>query len=161
MTIRYTAILVIFLAGVAAAYRFRNRYSKSVAAEEEIIRLIEYIRNKIMYFSEPIEDIYSSFECSVLSETGFTEEIYENGWRAGIALLKEKSVITDRFASAVSDFGDRLGTTFSEEEINNCNYYISRANDAFEKDKLELPKKSKLYSSFSITGAMLIAIILF
>ncbi|MBQ7499957.1 MAG: stage III sporulation protein AB [Clostridia bacterium] len=161
MAIRYTALFVLFASGSLAAYIFKGKFSRAVAAEEEIIRLIDHIRNKIMYFSEPIEDIYSSFECDVLSETGFTETAFEHGWESAVDLLKNNSVITEGFADSIREFGEKLGSLFTEEEINNCNYYISRGTEQLEKDKLELPKKSKLYSTFSIAGSLLIAVMLF
>ena len=161
MIIRYTALLTLFASGAFAAYLFKGRFTRAIKAEEEIIELIEHIRNKILYFSEPIEDIYASFECAVLSETGFIDEAYGNGWAKGIDKLKTNSVITENFADSVRDFGNALGSSFTDEEINNCNYYIAAGTGQFEKDKLELPKKSKLYSTFSIAGSLIIAIMLF
>ena len=151
---------MIFACGAGAAFIIRAYFSRSLEAEKELIGLIDHIRSKIMYFNEPIKDIYASYDCFVLSETGFTEEAWENGWCRGIELLKKKNVISTGFADAVYGFGYKLGNRFSEEEINNCNYYISKGTEALEKDKSELPGKSKLYSVFSIAGSLIAAVIL-
>lgn len=147
-----------------AAGGFGVIYSRSVDTEYRrflgFIKLAKLIRTRIECFNQPLNEIYINFSDEALDSCGFTEELKKSGFMTALCKYKSSLGINGELLSVLSDFGNELGKSFSDEQIRHCERYITLFEEkASEMEKL-LPSKMKVAKVLSFSAAIMVAILL-
>ena len=124
------SVLIIF-ASIIASYLYEKKLKASIQATEELYHYVLFIKNKIEYFSMPINEIKKSYPCP---------NIISNNVEF---LDKESKNTMDNFLS-------KLGKGFKKEQLALCEYTLRTLEQSRDKAKMEFTKKTKVFRSLSL-----------
>lgn len=127
---------------------------------EAFLNLIRHIKTRISCYRTPIPEIISDYESKELKECGFLDG-FDISWNDALSSCTEKLHIDDETKKLLTGFGDELGASAKDEQMNACDYYIERLGSHVEDMRTRLPQKQKLYRSCPILlGALAVIIFL-
>lgn len=127
------SILIIF-ASVIASYFYEKRLQSYITSTEELYELVLYIKNKIEYFSMPVNEILNSYS----RDTGIINKLSEPDFL-------DKSIKGD-----IESFISNLGKGYKKEQVALCEYTLSVLEASKNKMKMEFTKKAKTFRSLSL-----------
>ncbi len=133
------SILIIF-ASIMSSYFYEQKLKKSIKSTEELCDLINYIKNKIEYFSLAINDILEGYQ----TDSDFINDLINSKELCDLSLL-ENTVAND-----VKSFFVRLGKGFKKEQLALCDYTLKSLEASKDKIKIEFTKKAKVFRSLSL-----------
>lgn len=143
-----------FFAGSTLLSFERKKYSEC----EAFFNLIRRIRTDISCFNTPVPKIISEYKNKELEECGFTG-FFDISFNEALEHCSDKLHIDDETVKLLRRFGDELGSSYKDEQISSCDYYVERMSEQVEKLKNDLTKKQKLFRACSLLAGALTVII--
>ncbi len=141
---------LILISSILCAYFYENGLKAKISKLEELIAFITYIKNKIEYFSVPINKIYEQYE----NKSDFINNLITNQSLEGVSFDKGTN-------NAINEFFCSLGNGYKKEQIALCEYNIGLFNEKVQALKTEYPSKTKVFRSMSLfTGISTIILLI-
>lgn len=140
---------LIFVSSLLCSYFYEKNIKKKIDTLEELVDLISLIKNKIEYFSEPINKIFLEYN----TKNTFIKNLLES---------KETAVtyFDQEIQKQVSRFFSEIGNGYKKEQIALCDYNIQLLNNKLTKIKNEYPNKIKIFRSIALFVGISIIILL-
>ncbi len=132
---------------------------RRVRQTEAFLLLLRHIKAQISCFCMPLCDIFRDFENDSLASVGFISVLRERGFRAAIEECREKIYLDEEEINMLCGFGDELGKSYRESEMEFCDYYISTLEQSYSKSREQQPARSRLYRSLLLTGGLMVIIV--
>jgi len=156
-----TAGLILIIIGSLGGSLWNASYQKQrLYINESILDFIIYIKHRIHFFHESLDEVYSSYENEYLQKRGFLTAITDTGFNRALTQSGIDECFDKKTVSVLRNFGKKLGKTGIEEQIANCNSCIEQLQFSLEKLRKETPERIKMYSSLSIIGGLGISLLL-
>ena len=153
--------LILIITGSFGFSLWNASYQKRrLCINESILDLVLYIKNRILFFHENLNDIYYSYENDYLQKSGFLTALSELGFNEALKSSGTNDYFDNKVIFILYNFGKRLGKTGVEEQISNCDSCIEQLQHSIEKLRAETPDKIKMYSSLSIIAGLGVALLL-
>lgn len=140
---------LIFVSSLLCSYFYEKNIKKKIDTLEELVDLISLIKNKIEYFSEPINKIFLEYN----TKNTFIKNLLES---------KETAItyFDQEIQKQVSRFFSEIGNGYKKEQIALCDYNIQLLNNKLTKIKNEYPNKIKIFRSIALFVGISIIILL-
>ena len=132
---------------------------KRVRQAEGFLMLLRHIRSQISCFCTPLGDIFGAYENAALEEIGFLSAMRERGFSAAIDECREKILLSCDEIGFLYSFGEEIGKSYREEEIECCDYYISVLEDSYARSRADQPRRARLFRSVLLTGGLMLIIV--
>lgn len=148
---------------------YKGDYEKKRLSEcEAFSELFGYIKNQVKFFLTPTKIMYRNFENDLLEKRGFLPElrsheeddIYYNVWNISFEKCMKQFHLTEKQRSLIMDFGDVIGKSNGEIQMQSFDYYISMLKNETEKQRAETEKNIKLYRTLGIAAGACAAILI-
>ena len=141
--------ILIFLSSLLCSYYYEKGLKKKSENLEEIICLISFIKNKIEYFSIPINKI--------LLEYNTKNKLIQQ-------LINSRNLDSSNFdkqtENEINTFISTIGNGYKKEEVALCDYNIKLFSQKLSKIKSENPNKIKVFRAISLFVGISIIILL-
>lgn len=153
--------LIFIICGSFGGAIWNIRFQKNrLYINESILDFIIYIKNRIYFFHENLNDVYNSYENIFLEKSGFLSFIPELGFNDALKSSEINECFDKKIQSALFDFGKKLGKSGVDEQIANCESCIQQLEINIDKMREDVPNKIKMYSSLSVISGFGIALML-
>ncbi len=146
--------ITLYLCYEASRMEFRR-----LRQTEGFLLLIRHVKAQISCFCTPLAEIFAEFENSSLEAIGFTSALREGGFSYALEKCKDKIYLDTERINMLANFGEELGKSYREEQIECCDYYIGELENAYTKTRDEQPRRAKLYRSLLLTGGLMVIIV--
>lgn len=119
------------------------------------VSLIFYIKGQVDCYSMPISEILSGAPRELLERCFWVEDL-------GLCEMVDSSraYLTDEGARLLYCFASEFGSTYRDEQIKRCDYYIEALCEERKNIAQDIPKKSRAYSALAICLSLGLAIML-
>ena len=151
---KIAGIMLITIFCIMTAVRRANTYRAHVDELEAVSHMINIFMTQIRCKNEPIieiiEDLCSKDDLNKLEFLNICNQKIKSGialpiaWRQSINEWKCR--LTDKEKSILLSFGNNLGISDEQSQIENCEYHDLQIVQALDLAKEEKDKKYKLYS---------------
>lgn len=130
---------MVFVSSLLCSHFYEKRLKKKAECLEELILFINFIKNKIEYFSTPIEKIFLEFST-------------KNEFIVGLIQNKsaDLSLFDNETRNQIISFINNVGNGFKKEQIAFCEYNIALFSQLLTKIKSESPNKIKIFRAISL-----------
>lgn len=136
----WLGLFLLFSCGVATGYVLALFEQRRASQAEGFLSLLRHVRMQIDCFCLPVSKILARLDRGLLTDCGAPE-----GARDFPALLLQTKLwLPDEACTLLADFSKDLGTSYREEQLRCCDYYIARLNPICEKLRAELPRRIRL-----------------
>ena len=157
MYIKLFGSLLIALAGGVASFSFCRFQRKRLVVIDGYISLLFYIKGQIDCYSRPLSDILLGADISLIESCG-----YRGGVPKSLSemLPHAKIYLEDESMRLLMQFSEEFGSTYKQEQLRRCDYYIEAL---LERRRLlcdEIPSKSKVGSAVWMCASFALMIIL-
>ena len=125
------------LGGLAFAAFERRRYRQA----EGFVALLRHIRLQIDCFSLPVERILAVCDRRVLTDCGI-EGVSLPDFKA--VLGSTRLYLPEEMCRLLADFGAQLGSSYREEQLRCCDYFLERLVPCCDSLRTELPKRERM-----------------
>ena len=147
---------LLIAAGGFSAHTVSGFEKKRLSVLDAWIDLIFYIRGKIDCYLMPLDEILSSADQELLKAC-----MCSDPHPTLRALLDRSSVyLTEEPKRLLNAFVKEIGSSYREEQLRRCDYYIQTLRSEREKIAKELPARLRLSVSLSLCAAFAAAILL-
>ena len=156
MLIKLIGSLLIALAGMSLAAAYCRFEKKKLNVLDGFISLLFYIKGQIDCYSLPPDKILSSVSedilqsCNCREKPDSIEQMIKNS----------KIYLEDESMRLLNAFSAEFGSTYREEQLKRCDYYIQALSEQRRRLSDDLPAKSKIGSALCICSSLGIMIIL-
>ena len=148
--------LLILGAGGLSALTLVRFERKRLTVLDGWLDLLLYVRGQIDCYLMPLDDILASADQVLLQACGAETRITSLP-----ALFKLSSIYLDiESRRLLSSFVREIGSTYREEQLKRCDYYLEALRARREKIAAELPARMKMGVTVSLCTAIGIAILL-
>lgn len=154
---RIFGALIMVISGVCGAYMLNGKASGTLRQTDAFIAFLRYVKLQIDCFSLPLGDILSRCDAELLCECGFRGAQTPRDIRE---LVSQCGIYDTETARILENFSEVFGKSYREEQLRQCDYYISLLEGRREKLSAELPVRKKLNSTLCISGALAVVILL-
>lgn len=160
--LRYIGIGIFSVCISLIGFHMSFKADKEMRTRRELIELISSIQSGIRYGALSLTEICRNFPACELKKCGFYDELIKSSHPdLKNALMKSHAIISNEAAELFCSFADNCGkSTFSEEEIKNCDKYISLFEQLDKKLSEKENTKKLLYSKLGILAGILSCILL-
>jgi hypothetical protein len=124
-----------------------------------ILRLMQYIAVEISCFGTARETLFSSFQDEVLEKCGFLPALRRLG-RMREALAESGVELIGGDAALLAAFDEALGTSFRDEQLTVCAYYVDRWKERERTVREGLPSRVRLARTVTLSCGMLLLLLL-
>ncbi len=125
---------------------------------EEFYRFVSHIRLQISCFLRPANELAEGFQSELLSKIGFLASIAEQGVYNAFEDVREKLLLSEDEKRVLGGLFSSLGTGYMENEIKQIDAYGAELYRLLEKERADLPKRSRLVNT--LLGAASLGIII-
>ncbi|MBQ3100846.1 MAG: stage III sporulation protein AB [Clostridia bacterium] len=153
-------IILILSGSFGGAVRNVKFQKNKLYINEAFLDFITYVRNRIFFFHENLNDVYNSYENCYLQKNGFINLIPEVGFGEALRLSGAIECFDKKMQSVLLNFGSRLGKSGVDEQLANCDSCTQQLEQYIEKMRIEIPNKIKMYSSLSVISGLGISLML-
>ncbi len=156
MTIKLLGSLFFGISGVIMAIAYSRFQTKKLTTIDGFISLLFYIKGQIDCFLRPRSDILSTLPAEVFCACNCPHgaETLEEMVDASRIYLDEESL------RLVSSFASEFGSTFRDEQLRRCDYYISALSEERKRVFSSVNSKSRAGSALWICACIGIIILL-
>ena len=125
ITLKLVGAVLIGLSGVVRSMSYRRFQLRKLSTVDGFISLIFYIKGQIDCFSRPRSEILASLPAEVFCACNCREgaETLDELVEASRIYLDEETL------RLVSSFASEFGSTFKDEQLRRCDYYISALSE--------------------------------
>lgn len=149
------ALLILAVGGVAAISTARYE-KKRLSVLDGWIDLIVYIRSQIDCFLTPLDEILQNGDRTLLDACMSPEGAADLD-----AILRASSLYLDgEVKRLLEGFVRETGSTFREEQLKRCDYYVTALRTQRERIAAELPARRRLSTALCLCTAIGTAILL-
>lgn len=135
------------LAILSAAYFFGKSASEEITEKlsvtEALISLIRHIETSISTVRMPVNSIFDNYSDKALDKYNYSVTAAKQGLSAANNLIKD--VIASEVFDVMEYLAENLGGIDVENQVKLCTYTETRMNAIYERDKLKLADKKKVY----------------
>ena len=157
MPIKLFGSLLIALAGGALSLSFCKFEKKRLSVLDSYISLLFYIKGQIDCYSRPISDILSGADISVIEGCGYRSGIP----KSILEMLPSSKIYLERESMRLLlSFADEFGSTYKQEQLRRCDYYIEALLEQRHALCSEIPSRSRVGSALWMCASFAIMIIL-
>ena len=160
MLIKACGALTLLLITLYMCLEASRMEMRRVRQTEGFLLLLRHIKAQISCFCTPLCDIYRDFENDSLSSVGFLSALREGGFSYALEVCRGKIYLEHDVINMLLGFGEELGKSYREEQLEFCDYYISQLECSYDKNRKEQPQRSRLYRSILMTGGLMVIIVL-
>ena len=146
------------LGGALAAYSANSALARSAERLVALVAFLRFVRSEVECFALPASDIIASCDKGLLARCGFEGEIPP---RDMLSLVRMLTIEDTEARSLVLRFAEGFGQSYREEQIRECDYYISLLRQRAEQLSAAVPTKRRLNSTLCISAALALIILLF
>jgi len=160
--IRILGIVVFSVSVSLCGFLMSHSLSSKARKRREFIELIYAIKNGIQYGKLSLREIFSSFSGNELKKCGFLKALCENENASIEEVLTDfPTGLTDKENELIFAFAKECGkSTFSEEEIKNCERYVLLLEALDKQLSSEENTKKLVYGKLGILAGILSCILL-
>ena len=156
MTVKLIGGLIFGLSGVIMALSYRRFQLRKLATVDGFISLLFYIKGQIECFARPRSDILATLPLEIFSACNCPR---------GAATLEElveasRIYLDDEALRLVSSFASEFGSTFRDEQLRRCDYYISALSEERRRVFASVNSKGKAGGVLWICACIAIIILL-
>ena len=153
----YKALGSVFLClcgGLSSIYISKFE-KKRLSVLDSFISLIFYIKGQVDCYSMPLDEILGTAPPKLLESCSYA-------CGEGLIYMVEKSrvFLSEESFRLIYCFSSEFGSTYREEQMKRCDYYIEALTREREILAGEIPKRSKIYSTLAICSSLCLAIML-
>lgn len=156
VTVKLIGALLILGVGAVSAVSAAKYEKRKLSVSDAWIDLIFYIRGQIDCYLTPLADILSSGESALL------RACLSNGDETDLsAILRSSSVYLDGESKRLLEsFVREIGTSYREEQVRRCDYYITALREQRERIARDAPVRIRLAVTLCLCIALGSAILL-
>ncbi len=156
MTVKLIGSLLFCISGVIMALSYSRFQTKKLATIDGFMSLLFYIKGQIDCFARPRSDILSTLPLEVFCACNCPKgaETLEEMVEASRIYLDEEPL------RLVSSFASEFGSTFRDEQLRRCDYYISALGEERKRVFSSVQSKSRAGSALWICACIGIVILL-
>lgn len=147
-------ILTLYLCCQASTLERRR-----VKQTEGFLLLLRHIKAQISCFCTPVRDIFFSFENEALERAGFLCEAEKGDFASALSSCRDKIYLEGEEINLLLAFGEELGKSYREEQLESCDYYIGELEALYAKRREEQPKRLRLFRSLVLSGGLMVIIV--
>ena len=137
--VKWMGLCLLLLCGVAGGVMLVRYERRRYAQAEGFLTLLRTVRLDIDCFSMPVERILKQCDPHLLADCGVTRPPEDFA-----VLLREANLCLPReICRLLWDFSAQLGSSYREEQLRCCDYYLARLAPFCDKLRAELPKREK------------------
>lgn len=85
---------------------------------------------------------------------------FHTAWRHGISRQGKATGLAPADMELLQHFGDSLGRTDVEGQLENCRIYAEQLAQRLEQARMEASSKNRLYTTLGVTGGLALALLL-
>ena len=157
MYVKLLGSLLIALSGGALSVSFCRFEKKRLFILDSYVSLLFYIKGQIDCYSRPLSDILAEADMSLIEACG-----YRGGIPKSISdmLPHVKIYLESESLRLLLAFADEFGSTYKQEQLRRCDYYIEAL---LERRRLlcdEIPSRSRVGSALWMCASFALMIIL-
>ena len=134
-------LLLLFFCGVTTGLllaRFEQRRCKQA---EGFIALVRHVRLQIDCFATPVERILASLDASIRADCALPSRA--DSFPA--LLASTELLVPEELRDLLIGFSSDLGSSYREEQLRCCDYYLSRMTPYCERIRAELSRRVRLW----------------
>ena len=151
-------IVLILCCGVLAGLAFAAFERRRCRQAEGFLSLLRHIRLHIDCFSMPVGKILAVCDHQILTDCG-TEATDLPDFNA--LLHGTRLYVPENMCRLLADFGAQLGSSYREEQLRCCDYFLERLIPCCDALRAELPKRERMALILPIAiSAMLVLLLL-
>ncbi len=147
--------LLLCLSGACVSVYVSRFQKKRLTVMDSFISLIFYIKGQVDCYSKPIEDILSGAPREILDNCSV-----EEGMELSDIVDRNRMYLSDEGARLLACFSSEFGSTYREEQMKRCDYYIEALSEERKNMAEDIPRKSKIYGTLAICSSLCLAIML-
>ena len=139
----------------------------ATAAEQKKLRLLEgllllvrHIRREIEGPRTPMPQILSSFTHGALEECGFLPVLREAGLAAALCQCREMMPLSGEEMRTLSGFAATLGRSGAKGQVELCDRTAAELERSLAKRREEVPRRTRVLQTLSISGALMLLLLL-
>lgn len=156
MTVKVIGGLIFGLSGVIMALSYRRFQLRKLTTVDGFISLLFYIKGQIECFARPRSDILATLPLEIFSACNCPH---------GATTLEElveasRIYLDDEALRLVSSFASEFGSTFRDEQLRRCDYYISALSEERRRVFASVNSKGKAGGALWICACIAIIILL-
>ncbi len=150
--------LLLFAVGYIGFFSVRHERERP-SAYAACLAFLKYIRTGIADYHKPIPAIIHDFDNEYLQKIGFLTQDGQGNRRWNTHVLEEKAVLFPDDLGMFTRFLSELGSGFLGDEIRRCDEAIAAMAAGEKKSLSEAPRKSRIYGTLSVGGALLLLLV--
>ena len=150
-------LLLLLACGVALGLLLASFHKKRCRQAEGFLALLRYIRLQIDCFSLPVERILATIDDELRADC----RVPENAGDFPALLAGTHLLLPLEMQELLASFCRDLGTSYREDQLRCCDYYLSRLSPYCTRIREELPRRIKLSLLLptALTAALLLMLI--
>ena len=155
MTYKIIGSLFLCISGVLSSVYISKFQKNKLVVLDSFISLIFYIKGQVDCYSKPIGEIISESPAEIIKncDPSGCMNLCDMVERNRIYLSPESFRLLYCFAS-------EFGSTYREEQMKRCDYYIEALTEERRILSTELPNRKKVYSTLIICSSLCLLIML-
>ena len=168
MSVRLVGCILLILAGGYLAVTLSRAERRRIRVLDGFLSLLCYIKGQIDCYAMPVQEILARVDRSVLAACrGFSEE---EACRLAHAIApvdsvpdlvrESKGYLESESERLLMSFSAELGSTFREEQVKRCEYYMEALEEERSKLADAMPSRIRVNSVLCVCGALGLLILL-
>lgn len=155
MTYKIIGSLLLCVSGAFMSVYVSKFQKNKLTVLDAFISLLFYIKGQVDCYSKPIAEILSGAPSEILNNC--SSEL-----NMGLCDLVEKNRIylSPESFRLLYCFASEFGSTYREEQMKRCDYYIEALGEERKNMAEDIPKKSRIYSTLAICSSLCLVIML-
>lgn len=133
--------LLLLSCGVGVGVAFAAFERRRVRQGQGFLALLRHVRAQIDCFSIPLGRILANCDAKILADCGI--EIADMADFKAL-LTGTRLYLPEELCRLLADFGAQLGSSYREEQLRCCDYFIERLTPGVDLLRAELPKRERV-----------------
>jgi stage III sporulation protein AB len=131
-----------------------------VRQTEGVLLLLRHIRNGIVCFAFPIEEIYAGFQNESLEACGFLPALRQGGFAHALQVCRHSLWLEAEELRTLSAFAGEVGKSYSHEQARLCDYTAGEIEQALHRRREEAPRRARAAASLALCAGLALLILL-
>ncbi len=168
--VKIIGLLLLVAAGTFLGYRAAAGLSRRADSLDKAQRLLAHLASRMRYTAAPVDELLAQAAATAefaalpflqaAARAAGTEEGFHAAWNEGVADYGKACGFTESDLELLRSFGEGLGRTDLEGQLDNCRMYAAQLGDRLAEARREAAAKSRLYLTLGVTGGMALALLL-
>ena len=155
---KYIGIVLLLCCGVLSGIAFAAFERRRCRQAEGFVSLLRHIRLQIDCFSIPVAQILAACDKRIMTDCG-TEARTLPDFNA--LLYGTRLYVPEEMCRLLADCGAQLGSSYREEQLRCCDYFLERLIPCCDRLRTELPKRERMALILPMAiSAMLVLLLL-